>query len=90
VSELELLLAISSGLPPARRDRLTSIADELGRNISYEEAVGYFIEGFRSHFKRDFEPLILTAADLDRIKVLELAKYANPDWTLRKLAPVSI
>jgi len=90
VSELELLLAISTGLPPARRDYLTSITDELGRNISYEEAVGYFIEGFRFYFKRDFEPLILTTADLDRIKVLESAKYANPDWTLRKLAPVSI
>ncbi|HOE13660.1 MAG TPA: biotin/lipoate A/B protein ligase family protein [Candidatus Saccharicenans sp.] len=90
VSELDLLLAISFGLPPARQDCLTSIADELGRNISYREAVEYFIDGCRSYFNCNFKQLILTTADLDRIKTLESSKYANPDWTFHKLAPVSI
>jgi len=69
---------------------LTSIADELGRNISYREAVEYFIDGCRSYFNCNFKQLILTTADLDRIKTLESSKYANPDWTFHKLAPVSI
>ncbi|MDD8019760.1 MAG: biotin/lipoate A/B protein ligase family protein [Acidobacteriota bacterium] len=87
MSELELLMAVSFGLPQARQERMTSISSELGRTISYQEAAGYFIEGFRSYFGFEFQPLSLAPSELDRIKKIETDKYGHADWTLRKLAP---
>jgi len=90
VSELELLMAISFGLPPARQASLTSISAELGRAISYQQAVDYFIEGFKSYFNLEFKSLVLAPSELNQIKEIESVKYANPDWTLRKLVPGQI
>jgi len=87
VSELELLMAISFGLPPARQASLTSISAELGQAISYQQAVDYFIQGFKSYFGLEFKPLVLDRAGLGQIKKIESVKYANPDWTFHKLAP---
>jgi lipoate-protein ligase A len=90
VTELDLLMAISFGLPPGRQDSLTSISDELERAVSYQEAADYFVQGFKSYFSLEFKPLVLTPSDLEQIKKIEAIKYKHPDWTLRKLAPISI
>lgn len=90
IKEIELLSAISFGLASFRQESLTSLSDELGRKISYEEAAGFFCRGFEDYFKVKLKPFQFSAADLEQIKKIEISKYANSAWTLQKIEPAGV
>jgi lipoate-protein ligase A len=82
--ELELLSAISLGLDPSRQGSMTSLFDELGREISYQEAAGYFQQGFEQFFEIKTAPLEFKPGELHMIERIEKNKYASHLWTLEK------
>ncbi|MBC7361018.1 MAG: lipoate--protein ligase family protein [Candidatus Aminicenantes bacterium] len=90
VKEIELLSAISFGLDPSRQGSMTSLSDELGWEIGYEEAAEYFRQGFEQYFGLELRPLELKPEELELIKRIETSKYASPRWTLEKLEPAEV
>ncbi|MBC7363607.1 MAG: lipoate--protein ligase family protein [Candidatus Aminicenantes bacterium] len=87
VKELELLAAISQGLDASRQERITSLSDELGRQVSYLEGAEYILAGFRSYFGFQAEERRLSPEELGIIREIETKKYANPRWTLERVEP---
>jgi lipoate-protein ligase A len=87
VTQAELLAAISYGLDPGRKGGLTSLSDELGREISYDQAVSYLIEGFKQQFEVDPVPRVFSPEETERIRKIEASRYASWQWTGEKRAP---
>lgn len=87
VKELELLAAISPDLDPSRQERITSLSDELGRPVAYEEGARFIVEGFKKYFNFQAEELHLTPEELFVIEQIENRKYANRQWTFDRVEP---
>lgn len=87
VREIDLLAAISRGLDESRLERITSLSDELGRRISWEEAARYFLDGFQDYVGFRPEILQLKPEDIAIISRIETRKYADPQWTLHRIEP---
>jgi len=85
--EVELLAAISYGLDPARADSMTSLSDEAGKPVSFEQAVDHLIEGFRQQFQ--VEPAVhrIGPEESRIIEKIENAKYASWGWTGDRVEP---
>lgn len=87
VKEVELLSAISYGLDPSRAESMTSLSEELGKPISYEQAVDYLIRGFQQQFQAEFSVRQITPDENLIIKKIEKEKYASWSWTGERLEP---
>jgi lipoate-protein ligase A len=80
----ETLLQSVSALPPAENVlRIVSLTEALGRTVSFDWAVNYFVEGLSEFFQVSFQKLGFSAEEMEKIKGIEAARYANPDWTFR-------
>jgi len=90
IKEIDLLSAISYGLDRSRQGSMTSLSDELGREISHQQAAEYFRQGFEQYFGVKSVPLEFKPEELEIIKRIELTKYASPRWTLEKLEPAEV
>lgn len=87
VKEVELLSAISYGLDPARADSLTSLSDELGKPVSYAQAVDFLIEGFKKQFQADLATRQLAPEESRIVARIENLKYASWSWTGERVDP---
>lgn len=87
VKEVDLLAAISRGLDPARADSITSLSDELGKPVSYDQAVAYLIEGFKQQFQADFSVRRFKPEEVKIIERIETRKYASWSWTGDRVEP---
>jgi len=87
IKEIELLSAISFGLALLRPEGLTSLSDELGKKISFEEAADYLRQGFEEYFQINLVPFQPSPSEVERIRTIEITKYASPTWTLQKIEP---
>lgn len=69
---------------PARvRARATTLAEVLGREVSWEEAARAVAEGFARALELRLEPGELTPWEMETAHQLRREKYAAEEWTLR-------
>ncbi|MGB9893661.1 MAG: lipoate--protein ligase family protein [Candidatus Saccharicenans sp.] len=87
IKEFELLAAISYGLDQNRQGKITSLSDELGRLIGYQEAVDYFIRGFEDYFKVKLKVYEFSPEEIEIIRKIDQAKYASWQWTGERIDP---
>jgi lipoate-protein ligase A len=78
-----LLKAISLLKENTSEIRMTSLGEALGHAADFGWAVKRLIAGFEEFFKVKLNLLALSEADFERIRAIEIRKYANPSWTLR-------
>lgn len=64
------------------RARVTTIRDEVGRDISMDEVKDALLRGFEEEFHVEFEPGELTKWELDVAEKLYRKKYASIEWNL--------
>ena len=64
--------------------RMTSLKQELGREVSASEVRAALQEGFSSAFGIDLVPAPLAPAELAQAERLAKQKYAKEEWTTRK------
>jgi lipoate-protein ligase A len=76
--------------PPSRsqacervRDRATTLADALGRIVSWEEAAEAIARGFADGLGWELESGSLSPQESERARSLTAEKYADPEWTFR-------
>jgi lipoate-protein ligase A len=62
--------------------RLTSLSAALGRDVTFEWAVPLLVEGFAEFFQARFVPRPLSKKEIEKVRVIESERYANPQWTL--------
>ncbi|MGQ9566320.1 MAG: lipoate--protein ligase family protein [Candidatus Bathyarchaeales archaeon] len=62
--------------------KITSVRDELGIDISVEEAYKALVKGFKDAFRMRFIEGVLTREELEATEKLRKEKYANQDWTI--------
>ncbi len=71
----------------ARIDRLrmraSTVADMLGRSVSWEEAASAIRAGFTEGLGLDFDEDSLSLDEIRRADQLARERYARPDWTRR-------
>jgi len=65
--------------------RMISLEEALGRKIEPQEAISFFIEGFKQFFNIDWEVKPLTPAELEGVELLEKSRYNHPFWTLKEV-----
>ncbi len=87
VKEAELLAAVSYGLDPVRAGSMTSLSDELGKPVSFEQAVEHLTEGFRQQFQAELSPRRLSPEETRLVERIEIEKYASWRWTGEKVEP---
>ncbi|MCX8160910.1 MAG: hypothetical protein N3G18_08265 [Candidatus Saccharicenans sp.] len=87
VKEAELLAAVAYGLDPVRADSMTSLSDELGRPVSYAQAVDHLIEGFKQQFQAELAARQFTPEERNIIEKIENRKYASWSWTGERQEP---
>lgn len=63
-------------------NKITSIDAETGRNISTNEIVAAFVQGFERTFKVKLEAGRLTSKELEAAEYLRKQKYATDKWNL--------
>jgi lipoate-protein ligase A len=61
--------------------RLISLSEALGRQVTFEWAVGYLVGGLAEYFQARFSPRPLSAGDLEEVLRIERERYGNPKWT---------
>jgi lipoate-protein ligase A len=70
------------------KERVTSLRAVLGREVSFEEAVPVFAEGFRRALSLEFvrppEPEGPATAEEDRARSLALEKFSSPQWLYKR------
>ena len=80
----ETLLQSVSALPPSENVlRIISLSEALGRMVSFDWAVNHFVEGMADFFQASFQKLDFSPDEWEKIKGIEMSRYANPDWTFR-------
>jgi lipoate-protein ligase A len=60
---------------------LISLSEALGRELSYEQAVDFFIQGFSDFFRIDCLSHEFSSDDILKIQALQHEKYESRDWT---------
>ena len=61
-------------------NKITSISNETGKNVSECEIVNAFVKGFEKTFKIELETDQLTAKELEAAENLRREKYATESW----------
>lgn len=64
--------------------RATTLAASLGRETSFDEALGFMQRGFEEGLDLSFEAGVLTEKELARARVLREEKYGTEAWTMRR------
>jgi len=64
--------------------RMTSLAEQLGRQVSFDEAANALKNGFATALRIDLEPGELSTPEMENAVKLAREKYQNPAWTERK------
>ncbi len=64
-------------------DRATTVAESLGREVSWDTAAQAFVEAFQDTLNLRFIKRELTSQELQRAEALMAEKYANQKWTFR-------
>ncbi len=71
-------------IPPKRvRRRAATLADLLGREVSWQEAADAIVRGFADEFGIEFRREGLTEPEKTRADDLAHVKYGNDEWTCR-------
>ena len=65
-------------------ERVTSINNVLGRNVSFRELKDALIEGFEEAFKIDLVPGNITDFEENTAQRLKAEKYASREWNFRR------
>lgn len=65
-------------------ERVTSINDVLGRNVSFRELKDALIKGFEDSFNIELMPGGITDFEEDLAQRLKVEKYANRKWNFRR------
>jgi lipoate-protein ligase A len=65
----------------AEASRATSLQEELGRWVSWDELAEALILGFARAWGIELHPGVLTAEEEDLARRLERERYADPGWT---------
>ena len=63
--------------------RLITLSQALGKDVSFDWAVDFFIAGLAEYFNVEFVPRILTAEEKKGVSQIRRDRYDNPDWTFR-------
>lgn len=63
--------------------RATTVADALGKPVSWDVAARSLVSAFQDVLAIDFIPANLTQPELARAEALVAEKYNHPDWTYR-------
>lgn len=66
------------------KERVTSIKDQIKKEVSVEEAAKAIIEGFNKVFKIDFKDSILTPEENKIKEKAEKEIFSNPQWTYER------
>ncbi|HLR11194.1 MAG TPA: biotin/lipoate A/B protein ligase family protein [Sporosarcina sp.] len=66
------------------RKKAVAIDQLANREVSVEEAVIAFSNGFKKALNIELEPFTLSEAQFQYVKQIEQTKYANQDWTYKK------
>jgi len=90
IKEVELLAAIAYGLDPSRQEGMTSLSDELGRKIDFQEAVAFLLEGFKQYFQCEPQAWAFSSTELEIIKRIKMNKYENWQWTGNRVEPAEV
>ena len=62
--------------------RVISLAEALGRAVTFEWAVGQLVDGIAESFLVRLNARSLTDRDLADVRRIERERYGNPEWTL--------
>jgi lipoate-protein ligase A len=62
--------------------RLTSLSEALKRDVKFEWAVAHLVGGFAEFFQARFVPRPLSKKEIEKVRIIECERYANPQWTL--------
>ncbi|MCK4338263.1 MAG: lipoate--protein ligase family protein, partial [Candidatus Aminicenantes bacterium] len=81
MGENEQILRMVSSLRLESKISLISLSEALGRELSYEQAVDFFIQGFSDFFRIDCLPYEFSSDDILKIQALQHDKYESRDWT---------
>jgi lipoate-protein ligase A len=79
--ENEQILRSVSSFRVGSKIRLISLSEALGRELSYEQAVDFFIQGFSDFFRIDCLSHEFSSDDILKIQALQRDKYESRDWT---------
>jgi lipoate-protein ligase A len=63
--------------------RATTLELMIGRDVSFDEAVGFFSQGFSEALNLTFEAGGLTEKETARVQELRAEKYTSESWTQR-------
>lgn len=66
------------------KERVTSLKQELKKEISLEEMEKYLIKGFEKIFNIEFKEEELTSEEIQIAKELYLKKYSNKEWNYQR------
>jgi lipoate-protein ligase A len=83
-SDEELLRAIARPGGSEGGAGMTSLAEAVGRPVSFEEAADHLARGLAEFFAARLDPFVLSAANREAAVALEALRYANDDWTFRR------
>lgn len=62
--------------------RRISVSEALGKDVGWDWAVGYLVEGMAEHFSVQFEPLTLGVAEQETIRLIQELRYEDAAWTM--------
>lgn len=82
----DLLKGAARSDAPGGDIRMTSLAEALGRTVSFDWAAGMLSDGLAEYFGVALEPLSLGGAAREEIARIEAARYGNEAWTLGRKA----
>jgi len=83
-SDEALLRAVARPAGGAEGAGMTSLAEAVGRPVSFEEAADYLARGLAGFFAVRLEPFVLSPGDREAAAALEGLRYANDEWTFRR------
>ena len=61
--------------------RLISLSQALGKDVTFDWAVDYFIAGISEYFNVELTPRILTENEKKSVSQIQMDRYDNADWT---------
>ena len=61
--------------------RLLSLSQALGKEVTFDWAVDYFIAGISEYFNVELTPRSLTEKEKETVSQIQVDRYENADWT---------
>ncbi len=62
--------------------KMISLEEALGRSVSFEEVLPFFIAGMAEFFQVEFKPKTLSQEEWGKIEIIERERYARLSWTI--------